>query len=84
MRFGYVFAAGALAVGGIAIASLAVVQQIVATDAPRREPLHITAVRDSSRRSVTLTLNETTRAPGQYAIWVDAGRGYAQPGGYRH
>lgn len=81
MRFGYVLAAGALSVGGLAVASLAVVRQIIRTDAPRREPLRVFAVDDvSTPRAVTLPLNEATWAPGRYAIWFDSGRGYAQLG----
>ncbi|MDJ0350585.1 alpha/beta fold hydrolase [Cryobacterium sp. PH29-G1] len=81
MKFGYVLTAGALAVGGIAVANLAVVKQIVGTDAPRREPLRVIAVDDASvPRTVTLPSNEATRAPGHYAIWFDSGRGYAQLG----
>ncbi|WP_166791853.1 alpha/beta hydrolase family protein [Cryobacterium frigoriphilum] len=81
MKFGYVLAAGALAVAGIAVASLAVVKQIVGTDASRREPLRVIAVDDvSAPRTVTLPLNEATRAPGHYAIWFDSGRSYAQLG----
>ena len=86
MRLAYL-AAGGLVAGGLAIASLmsaslAVVRQIVRTDAPRRERLRVLAVDDvsSSPYTVTLPLNAATQAPGQYAIWFDSGRGYAQLG----
>ncbi|WP_166783992.1 alpha/beta hydrolase family protein [Cryobacterium suzukii] len=88
MRLGYLLlagglAAGGLAAGGLAVASLAVVRQIVRTNAPRRERLRVLAVDDVSSlpNTVTLPLNEATRAPGQYSIWFDSGRGYAQLGG---
>lgn len=87
MRLAYLVAAGSLVAGGLAIASLmiaslAVVRQIVRTDAPRRERLRVLAVDDvsSSPYTVTLPLNAATQAPGQYAIWFDSGRGYAQLG----
>ncbi|TFD71086.1 S9 family peptidase [Cryobacterium sp. Hb1] len=87
MRLAYLVAGGGLVAGGLAIASLmiaslAVVRQIVRTDAPRRERLRVVAVDDvsSSPYTVTLPLNAATHAPGQYAIWFDSGRGYAQLG----
>ncbi|TFC75896.1 alpha/beta fold hydrolase [Cryobacterium sp. TMS1-20-1] len=83
MKLGYLLTAGGLAASGLMIASLAVVRQIVRTDAPRRERLRVLAVDNvsSSTATVTLSLNEATRAPGHYAIWFDSGRGYAQLGG---
>ena len=83
MRYCQFLAAGGFAASGLIIASLAIVRQIIKTDAPRRERLRVLAVDTvaSSPYTVTLPLSEATRAPGHYAIWFDSGRGYAQLGG---
>lgn len=81
MKFRYVVAAGVFVLWGTGVACVAIAKHIIGVDPLRREPLQVVAVDDtSSPRVVSLPLNAATGAPGQYAIWFDSGRGYAQVG----
>lgn len=70
-----------LAALGASLAILAISKRVIETGAPRRESLRILSVGTSGTRTlVGLPLNDATRAPGEYSIWFDDGRGYARLG----
>lgn len=70
-----------LTILGMLTASIAIAKNIVGTETPRRESMRIAAVgADEPIAVVTLPLSAATRAPGEYAIWYDHGRGYARVG----